>query len=65
MLWHGDTVPVTGCLNFQFCLEKANQSEDVSIISMAGGDFSKSSCSSLFGDGALWPYKVLALILIP
>lgn len=53
MLWHGDTVPVTGCANFQFCLEKANQSKNGSVISMAGGDLSKSSCPSIIGDGAL------------
>ena len=32
-------------LNFQFCLEKTNQSEDSSTISMAAGDLSKSSSS--------------------
>lgn len=55
----------TQCLNFQFCLGKVNQSEGGSLISMAGGDLSKSSCSSLSGDGAQWPYKVSALRSIP
>lgn len=42
-----------------------NQSEDGSLISMAGDDLSKSSWPSLFGDRALWPHEALALRLIP
>lgn len=51
-------------MNFQFCLEKSNQSEDCYRISMPKGYLSKSSCSSLFGDRALWPHEILALGLI-
>ena len=35
----------TQYLNFQFCLEKAGQSQDGCVISMATGDLSKGSSS--------------------